>query len=135
MVPDFEKIKFIEEAKNINIVFIINLIKSIYFRHQLLNCNLTSNFGFVLNSMVTATACGLIDVISKGILSKVQNNKKSAHIFVEVNPKYNEDIFNLRFNYEMRMSVVDIIFSFVVCVIRTIQYRIKGKVLSEKGQS
>ena len=118
--------------KNINIIFIINLIKSIYFRHQLLNCNLTSNFGFVLNSMVTATGCGIIDVISKGILSKVKNNKKSAHIFVEVNPKYNEDIFNLRFNYEMRMSVVDIIFSFVVCVIRTIQYRIKGKVLSEK---
>lgn len=113
--------------KNINIIFIINLIKSIYFRHQLLNCNLTSNFGYVLDSMVTATTCGLIDVVSKGILSKVQNNKKSAHIFVEVNPKYNEDIFNLRFNYEMRMSVVDIIFSFVVCVIRTIQYRIIKK--------
>lgn len=118
--------------KNINIIFIINLVKSIYFRHQLLNCNLTSNFGFVLDSLVTATTCGFIDVMSKGILSKVKNNKKSAHIFVDVNPKYNEDIFNLRFNYEIRMSVVDVIFSFVVCVIRTIQHKIKGKVLSEK---
>lgn len=120
------------DNKNINIVFILNLIKQLYFRHQLLNCNINSNFGFVLDSMVTACVCGFIDVMSKCVLSKVKNNKKSAHIFVEVNPKYNEDIFNLRLIYEMRMSVVDIIYTFTCAIIETIKQKIKGKVASEK---
>ena len=120
------------DKKNINILFISNLIKQLYFRHQLLNCNLISNFGFMLDSMVTATTCGVIDVVSKGLLSKVKNNKKTANIFVEVNPKYNEDIFNFRFVYEMRMSVVDIIYTLVSTIIKTIQNKIKGKVLSEE---
>ena len=108
------------DKKNINIVFISNLANQLYFRHQLLNCNLTSNFGFVLNSMVTATTCGLIDVFAKAIFAKVKNNKKSAHIFVDVNPKYNEDIFNIRLNYEMRMSMVDIIYTFIYTIIFSI---------------
>ena len=120
------------DKKNINIVFILNLVNQLYFRHQLLNCNLISNFGFVLDSMVTATTCGLIDVISKSILAKVKNNKKSANILVEVNPKYNEDIFNLRISYEMRMSAVDIIYTLLFTIFRTIQNKIKGKVASEK---
>lgn len=120
------------DKKNINIAFVLNLINQLYFRHQLLNCNLVSNFGFVLDSMVTATTCGFIDVVSKCVLAKVKNNKKSAHIFVAVNPKYNEDIFNLRVNYEMRMSVVDIIYTLVFSIIRTIQNKIKGRVASEK---
>ena len=113
------------DKKNFNIVFITNLINQLYFRHQLLNCNLISNFGFVLDSMVTATTCGFIDVMSKCVLSKVKNNKKSAHIFVEVNPKYNEDIFNLRLVYEMRMSVVDIVYTLVFTIIRTVQNKIR----------
>ena len=115
------------DNKNINIVFILNLTKQLYFRHQLLNLNITSNFGFVLDSMVTATTCGLIDVMSKCVLGKVKNNKKSAHIFVEVNPKYNEDIFNFKLNYEMRMSVVDVIYTFAYALIATIKHKIKTK--------
>ncbi len=121
------------DKKNINIVFISNLINQLYFRHQLLNCNIISNFGFVLDSMITATTCGFIDVVSKCILSKVKNNKKLAHIFVEVNPKYNEDVFNFRLIYEMRMSVVDIIYTFVCTIVETLKHKIKGKVASEKG--
>ena len=121
------------DKKNINIVFISHLINQLYFRHQLLHCNIISNFGFVLDSMITASTCGFIDVASKCVLSKVKNNKKSAHIFVDVQPKYNEDIFNFRLNYEMRMSVVDIIYTFVYTIIRTIQTKIKRKVLNEKG--
>ena len=82
--------------------------------------------------MVTASTCGFIDVVSKGILAKVKNNKKLAHIFVDVNPKYNEDIFNFRLEYEMRMSVVDIIYTFVCAIVQTVKYKIKGKVLNEK---
>lgn len=120
------------DKKNINIVFIANLIKQLYFRHQLLNCNLTANFGFMFDSMITATSCGFIDVFSKSILAKVKNNKKSAHIFVDIKPKYNEDIFNFRFNYEMRMSAIDIIYTLIAAIIRTIESKIKGKVLSEE---
>ena len=114
--------------KNINIIFILNLIKQIYFRNQLLNCNLTSNFGFILDSMVTATTCGYIDVISKCVLAKVKNNKKSAHIFVDVKPKYNEDIFNIRLVYEMRMSVVDILYTLIYTGVKTIQNKIRKKI-------
>ena len=116
------------DKKNINIVFIFNLINQLYFRHQLLNCNLISNFGFVLDSMITATTCGLIDVFSKGVFAKVKNNKKTAHIFVEVNPKYNEDIFNIRIIYEMRMSVIDILYTIAFTIIRTIQNKFRDKV-------
>ena len=105
--------------KNINIIFVLNLIKQIYFRHQLLNCNLISNFGFILDSRVTATICGYIDVISKCVLAKVKNNKKLAHIFVDVKPRYNEDIFNFRVVYEMRMSVVDIFYTLIFTSIKT----------------
>ena len=113
--------------KNINIIFILNLIKQIYFRHQLLNCNLTSNFGFILDSCITATTCGYIDVLSKCVLSKVKNNKKSAHIFVDVQPKYNEDIFNLRFVYEMRMSVVDIFYTLIYTGLKTVSRKLNKK--------
>ena len=75
--------------------------------------------------MITATTCGFIDVVSKCVLSKVKNNKKSANIFVEVNPKYNEDIFNFKLNYEMRMSVVDIIYTLVYTFVATIRHKIE----------
>ncbi len=120
------------DNKNKNIAFILNLINQLYFRHQLLNCNLISNFGFSPDSMITATTCGLIEVFSKCVFSKVKNNKKSAHIFVDINPKYNEDIFNIRLNYEMRMSAVDIIYTLALTIIKTIQNKLKGKVLDEK---
>ena len=113
--------------KNFNVLFILNLARQVYFRHQLLNLNIVSNFGFVLDSCATATMCGLIDVASKGVLSKIKNNKKSAHIFVEVNPKYNEDIFNLRLVYEIRMSVVDIIYTIIYTIIETIKHNIREK--------
>ncbi len=120
------------DKKNINIVFISHLTKQLYFRHQLLNCDIVSNFGFMLDSMVTATTCGFIDVLSKCVLCKVKNNKKLAHIFIEVNPKYNDDVFNVRFSYEIRMSVFDIIYTIVMTIIETIKVKIKGKVASEK---
>jgi len=78
--------------------------------------------------MVTATTCGYIDVFSKCVLSKVKNNKKSAHIFVDVHPKYNEDIFNFRFVYEMRMSVVDILYTLIYTGIKTMFRKIGKKV-------
>ena len=99
--------------KNINFVFIVTLIKELYFREQVLNIDFKSNFGYLNDSRVTATTSGYVQLISNMILSKIKNNKKLAHILVVVEPKYNEDIFNLRLTYEMRISIVDLIYVFI----------------------
>lgn len=106
-------------SKNINVVFIKNIISQFYYRQQLLNMDVSFNFGYNLDACVTATTCGFIDVFTKGIICKIKNNKKSAHIFTKVEPKYNEDICNLRIIYEIRMSVFDIIYAFVYSVVNT----------------
>lgn len=105
--------------QNINVVLILNIINQFYYRQQLLNLNLISNFGYNLDSCITATITGGIDVISKCLFGKVKNNKKNAHIFVNVEPKYNEDICNMRISYEIRMSVLDILYSLVYSLVKT----------------
>lgn len=112
--------------KNINIRFILNLVNQLYFRQQWLDFKVISNFGYNLDSCTTATTCGLIDVSSKAILSKIKNNKKSAHIFVDINPKYNEDIFNIRIENNVRMSVIDIIYALIIAILRTKINKLKG---------
>jgi len=105
--------------KNINLVFMGNIIGQFYYRQQVLNVNFNSNFGYNLDSCVTATGSGYIDVLSKGSLSKIKNNKKSSNIFIFNQPKYNEDICNMRLVYEIRMSVVDMIYAFVYAIKNT----------------
>jgi len=105
--------------KNINLVFMGNIIGQFYYRQQVLNVNFNSNFGYNLDSCVTATGSGYIDVLSKGFLSKIKNNKKSSNIFIFNQPKYNEDICNMRLVYEIRMSVVDMIYAFVYAIKNT----------------
>ena len=104
--------------KNINIVFFLNLINQLYFREQMLDLKIVSNFGYVNNSCVTAVGCGYIEVFAKSFLSKLKNNKKSAHIFVEASPKYNQDILNIRIENTNRISVFDIIYAFIVARVR-----------------
>ncbi len=98
-------------TSNFNVVFVTKLVKQIYFREQMIELNMRSNFGFVLDSRITAVGCGYIDVISKCILSKIKNNKKSSHIFVSVEPKYNQDVLNIRLVNIIRMSVIDIVYA------------------------
>ena len=105
--------------KNISVLFVFNLINQFYFRQQLLNMVAVSNFGYNLDACITATGCGVIDVFTKGVLSKIKNNKKSAHILTKVEPKYNEDIFNVRLIYEIRMSFLDILYSLFYAIIIT----------------
>ena len=113
--------------KNINIRFILELVKQTYFRQQIEKLSVTSNFGYVLNSCTTAVTCGYIQVLSKCLLSKIKNNKKSAHIFIEVNPKYNEDIFNFKVQTRVRMSGFDMIYAFVYTIISLIKYKLNKK--------
>lgn len=99
--------------KNFNFVFVINLLNQLYFREQFLSFYFKTNFGFVLDSCVTAVVCGYIDVVGKSLLSKLKNNKKSSHIFIDIEPQYNQDIFNVRLMNTIRMSVFDILYSLV----------------------
>ncbi len=114
--------------KNFKFVFITKLIKQLYFREQLLNFNLVSNFGYSNDSMITAVGAGNIDVLTKAIMGKIKNNKKSAHIFVSVEPKYNQDIFNFRIINEIRISVFDFIYTLFVTIFRTISNKVYKKV-------
>lgn len=113
-----KKIKI--SKKDVSFLFFVNLAKELYFRQQYLSLSTVSRFGYNIDSCVTATVSGYIDVISKGILSKIKNNKKSAHIFTKIEPIYNEDIFNFRINNVVRISVLDIIYTLVYTVLTTI---------------
>ena len=113
--------------KNLNLKLIFELIKQSYFRQQIENLKITSNFGFVLNSCTTAVGCGYIQVLTKCFLGRVKNNKKSAHIFVEVNPKYNEDIFNFKVQTSMRMSGFDAIYAFIYAIVNFIKIKLNKK--------
>lgn len=99
--------------KNINIAFILELVKQLYFREQFLDFIIHSNFGYVLDSCATAVGAGAIDVIGKSVLMKIKNNKKTANIFVFVEPKYNEDVFNIRVENTVRISILDIIYALI----------------------
>lgn len=113
--------------KNLNLLFIYMTLNQVYFRQQVLNFNFISNFGYVNDSMITANICGYLDVLSKSLLGKLKNNKKSAHIFVDVNPKYNEDVFNVRLNTATRISVFDLIYSFFYTVFYFARYNLIKK--------
>lgn len=102
---------------NFNIIFIINLLNQLYFREQFLSFYFKSNFGYVLDSCVTAVICGYIDVVGKSLLSKLKNNKKSSHIFIDIEPQYNQDIFNIRLENTIRMSIFDILYSLVYTLV------------------
>ncbi len=98
---------------NFNFMFLITLLNQLYFREQFLSFYFKTNFGFVLDSNVTAVVCGYIDVIGKSLLAKLKNNKKSSHIFIDIEPQYNQDIFNARLENTIRMSIFDILYSLV----------------------
>ena len=113
--------------KNVNIVFIFMFINQLYFRQQMLEFNFISNFGYVNDSMITATVCGYLDVLSKSVIAKIKNNKKSAHILIDVEPKYNEDIFNVKVKTITRMSFADIIYSLICTTFYFARYNLMKK--------
>lgn len=100
--------------KNVNVLFIFNIIKQLYFREQFVNLEIYSNFGYMYNSMITAVGSGLIDVLTKSALGKIKNNKKCAHILVDIKPKYNEDILNIRILNGVVISIFDILYAFIL---------------------
>ncbi len=119
---------------NFNVVFFMNLISQIYFREQFLTLDMKSNFGYVNDSCITAVGCGYIDVLTKSILSKLKNNKKSSHIFVNNEPRYNEDIFNVRFINEIRISLADILYALIYALLNSWGKYEKGRKRKTKKQ-
>ncbi len=102
---------------NFNLVWFLSLINQLYFREQFLNLSFCANFGFILDSRITATICGYLDVIAKSLFGSLKNNKKSSHIFVSVEPKYNVDIFNVHINNIIRISMFDLIYTLIYTII------------------
>ncbi len=100
--------------QTISFRYLIKLLNQMYFREQFLHVDLRANFGYKYDAKDTAVASGYIDVISKSILSQFKNHKKSTHIFVSVEPKYNEDIFNFRLETSVRISMFDVLYSAIL---------------------
>ncbi len=113
--------------QDFNVVFFLNLIRQLYFRHQLLGFDLASNFGYMNDACVSAVGAGYIDILSKCVLSKVKNNKKSAHIFLNVEPKYNQDICSVKVKSSVRMSLWDLLFSLAYTLINSWRYYEKNR--------
>ena len=107
-------------SKNNNFLnFVLKFINQLYFREQFLTFDVISNFGYKNDACTTAVSCGAIDVATKGMLTKLKNNKKSSHILVSVEPQYNQDIFNVRVTNTIRVSIVDIAYALIYTRIYT----------------
>lgn len=99
--------------QNPNIQFASHLMKSLYFRQQLIHLKIHSNLGFSNDAFITAIMASFNDILLKCLLAKIKNNKKSAHIFIQTLPNYNEDKLYYFFESTITMSLFDIIFALV----------------------
>ena len=100
-------------AKNYNIALILKLINETYFRTELHYLNLTSEIGYCNNAMISAIGCAAVGIVSKCTKARIMHNKKSAHIFVINEPKYNQDCLNITLESKIKISLFDIMFSLV----------------------
>lgn len=100
-------------SKNFNIAFVIQLIRQLYFRVVLQSLNFISDVGYYNDAMVTAVGSGLLDIISKCVYAKILHNKKSAHIFILNEAKYNRDCLNVKIEGQIKISLFDVIYSLI----------------------
>ena len=69
-------------AKNFNIVFVVQIIRQLYFRTILRDLKFVGDVGYYNDAMVTAMASSAIDIVAKCLSARILHNKKSAHIFI-----------------------------------------------------
>ncbi|MFQ6723860.1 MAG: hypothetical protein ACLRFE_00815, partial [Clostridia bacterium] len=100
-------------SKNFNVAFVIQFIRQLYFRMILRNLDFTSDIGYYNNAMVTAIGCGATDIVVKSLYAKILHNKKSAHIFISNEAKYNQDCLNVKIKRNMAISLIDVLYSLV----------------------
>lgn len=99
--------------KNFNLALLMEVIKNVYLRLVLTKIYFASQTGYYNNAMVTAITSSLIDIVSKDVCCRILNNKKSAHIFVGNEPKYNEDCFSVKIEGDVKISIFDFLYSFI----------------------
>lgn len=95
-------------SKNYNVALVVEMVKQLYFRIVVAKIIFSSNIGYYNNSCVTAISSVSLDVLSKSVLSKIQHNKKSAHIFISNNAKYNQDCCNAKLEVDSKICLFDI---------------------------
>ena len=100
-------------SKNFNLAFVVQLSKQLYFRLILQYLSFVSIGGYYNDAMVTALGASLIDVVSKCIYAKILHNKKSAHIFIQNEQKYNQDCLHFKVECKLNISIFDILYSVV----------------------
>jgi len=100
-------------ATNYNIAYIIQLIRQLYFRVILNSLTFISEEGYYNNAMITALGSGMIDIASKCAKGRILHNKKSAHIFIQNQPKYNQDCLNIKLECEAKITLFDILYSII----------------------
>ncbi len=100
-------------ATNYNVAYVMQLIRQLYFRVELNSLTLLSEEGYYNDAMITALASGVIDIATKCAKGRILHNKKSAHIFVQNEAKYNQDCLNLKLECEVKISLFDILYSII----------------------
>lgn len=100
-------------SKNFNVAFVMQLVRQLYFRLVLANLHFSSNVGYYNDAMITAIGSGIFDITSKCLYSRILHNKKSAHIFILNEAKYNQDCLNFKIDGDFSISIFDILYSIV----------------------
>lgn len=100
-------------SSNINLVFLFNFLKELYFRTQLLELTQEADIGYKDNAMTTSLLVSGLDIVSKGILCKVKNNKKYSHIFINNSAKYDSDCLIFKLQTILKINIFDVIYSFI----------------------
>lgn len=100
-------------SKNYNVAFVMQLVRQLYFRLILTNLSFASDVGYYNDAMVTAMSSSILDIISKCIYSRILHNKKSAHIFIQNDTKYNQDCFNVKIDGNIKISLFDVLYSLI----------------------
>lgn len=98
---------------NVDIIFILNLLKSLYFRGVLIRFDETAEIGYLNNAMTTAFATTATDLIIKGLLAKIKTNKKLSMITIQNTPIYDVDCINVSLNIAISINFFDMLYSLV----------------------
>ena len=100
-------------AKNFNIAFVLQLIRQLYFRTIITSLNFISEEGYSINAMTTAMMSSITDIISRCVSARIIHNKKSAHIFIANDARYNEDCFRMKLECQSYISIFDTVYSLI----------------------
>lgn len=100
-------------SSNFNVMFVMQLVRQLYFRIVLNSLHFVSDVGYYNDAFVTAVGTGVVDIVSKSLYAKILHNKKSAHIFIFNEAKYNRDCLNLKIEGNLSISIFDIIYSII----------------------